>query len=385
MEIKEKLVFALFFAALFSASCAPTLKRAELSPDIVASEREKQLHLALSEQIAQSNRLSEVSWSLLKAATGFCEKQISFHYGFALHSKSVYAEKFRDTVAAKFGISDEVSVRYIHPQFPAAQTGLKTGDKILKVNENNVKGRSIEEVAELILNPAAKLKEPSKDISLEDTTFPVYPMPPSGQADPPVPQGPPPTLNLEIDRGGQVIPIKVEGVKACKYRVLYVESDVVNAFADGQNIMFTSGMLRFANSDSELALVIGHEIAHNALGHIDMKRVNSIPGLILDLAIAVVGINTHGLFTQLAGNAFSQDFEAEADYMGLYILAKSGADISHAADFWRRLGATHPGSINAQMNASHPSSPERFVAIEKHVQEIEEKKARGEPLLPEKK
>ena len=41
------------------------------------------------------------------------------------------------------------------------------------------------------------------------------------------------------------------------------------AFADGTKVFLTRGMMRFAQSDEELALVVAHETAHNIMGHID--------------------------------------------------------------------------------------------------------------------
>src|SRR2546426_5036914 len=46
----------------------------------------------------------------------------------------------------------------------------------------------------------------------------------------------PPVLNLKIARGDQVQQISVKGVNTCKYRVVLQNADVVNAFADGNQV-----------------------------------------------------------------------------------------------------------------------------------------------------
>lgn len=82
-------------------------------------------------------------------------------------------------------------------------------------------------------------------------------------------------------------------------------------------------------SDEELATVVSHEIAHNAMKHIDAKMQNATAGAffgaILDIFAATQGVNTGGEFTsqfaQLGAMTFSQEFEREADYVGMYILA----------------------------------------------------------------
>jgi predicted Zn-dependent protease len=106
---------------------------------------------------------------------------------------------------------------------------------------------------------------------------------------------------------------------------------------------------------------------------------------LIDVAIqAGTGVNTQGVFSDAAAHVFSQEFESEADYEGLYLAARAGFNIADAPDFWRRMAAEHPGSIKKNFAASHPSSPERYLALENAVKEIESKREHGDSLLPEK-
>ena len=158
---------------------------------------------------------------------------------------------------------------------------------------------------------------------------------------------------------------------------------IVNAFADGSNIFITQGMMDFAKSDDELALVVSHELAHNTMRHIDAKKTNALGGFVLDMLIGVfTGVNTQGMFAKSFAQAYSKEFESEADYVGLYMCELSGYDISDAAYFWRRMGVKHPGTIAQNHGASHPSPPERFVSIESTIKEIEQKKLANEILTP---
>jgi predicted Zn-dependent protease len=126
----------------------------------------------------------------------------------------------------------------------------------------------------------------------------------------------------------------------------------INAFADGEEISVTTGMLRFVNNDDELALVIGHELAHNVLGHPDYERGRKdnpilhgmTEGALLDATLATAG--TYGrrgrALTGIGGNtgklAFFQVFEREANDLGLYFVQRAGFDPSQAVDLWRRMG-----------------------------------------------
>ena len=78
---------------------------------------------------------------------------------------------------------------------------------------------------------------------------------------------------------------------------------------------------------------------------------------------------------------FSQDFEREADYVGVYLLARAGRPTAKAPNFWRRMAQEDPRSI--KFASTHPTSAERFVRLEQASREIEQKVARGEDLRPE--
>jgi len=142
-------------------------------------------------------------------------------------------------------------------------------------------------------------------------------------------------------------------------------------------------MMRFAMTDKDLQLVFGHELAHNVMDHIGKKTQNAWLGVLMDVLVsAATRVNTQGTFRNAAANAHSPAFEAEADYVGVYLLERAGVDTNGAADFWRRMAAEHPGSINTNHAASHPPSPERFLMIEKTTSEIAEKRVKGEPIKP---
>jgi predicted Zn-dependent protease len=147
-------------------------------------------------------------------------------------------------------------------------------------------------------------------------------------------------------------------------------------------------MVNFATDDRELALVIAHEMAHNTMSHLEAKKQNAGLGLAGDIAVLLLSrgqVSTRGALSQAMASAYSQEFEAEADYVGLYIMANAGFPIDEAPLFWRRMAAAHPGSIKANHAASHPSTAYRMVALENAVKEIDAKRAASEPLRPNMK
>lgn len=93
--------------------------------------------------------------------------------------------------------------------------------------------------------------------------------------------------------------------------------------------------------------------------------------------MAAAGMHTGGAVGRAGVNAgrmvFSKEFEMESDYLGAYIAARAGFDVSKAPNFFRRMAVEHSGSITGSFLSSHPSSPDRSVAMEGTVKEIQDK------------
>lgn len=174
----------------------------------------------------------------------------------------------------------------------------------------------------------------------------------------------------------------------CAFEARLVRDDGMSAWADGHAMMITAPMLRFAASDDALAVVMAHEIAHNALRHSERQlrhaRRGLLAGAALDALAAVSGLNSGGTFShagrQLGALASAHDTEREADYVGAYILARAGRDVREAGAFWRRVALESPGTITYA--ARHPSTAERFVRMRQAAEEIARKRVAGTAILP---
>jgi hypothetical protein len=77
--------------------------------------------------------------------------------------------------------------------------------------------------------------------------------------------------------------------------------------------------------------------------------------------------------------------ENEADYVGLYMMARAGYDVDQAQVFLRRLVAAYPNAEPAGWANTHPSDAERAVAVRLAAEEIKCKQALGALLVPETK
>lgn len=179
---------------------------------------------------------------------------------------------------------------------------------------------------------------------------------------------------------------------ACPIQVWVVPNNDLNAHTDGSQVWVSASLIEFSTKD-ELALVLGHEFAHIAMRHREKKGQNWslgwLAGFAADVAAAAAGVNTQGGFSNIGSMVGQEhgsvDFEMEADYVALYIVAKAGLPIDNAPEFWRKMATRYPSMIEPSLSSTHPSSAQRYLAMQKAVEEINKKKAQGKPLEPEKR
>jgi hypothetical protein len=354
MKPSVKLFVVTIICHFVIAGCGTTLKQVSVSDAEVQIEREKQQDAVFSLFTERSDKLHNISYPLLMVAGDIFPKQTRPIYGFLLHDKYLYGKLLGheyEEVAERHNIGEKITVGYIHPDFPVGATGLKIGDQIISINDKLIEKMNAYEAMKILQH----LKEDAP-------------------------------IKLSIKRDFQINKLVIPCVLGCKYPINIANNDVINAWADNKSVTVTTGLIRFCESDRELALVLGHEISHNALKHVVKTRTNAIIGSIFDVAIQLAtGVSTSNTFGSIGASVFSIAFEEEADYAGLYILSRAKYDISGAGNFFRRMAAEHPSSIKSGFLASHPTSPKRFVSIEHTIEEIEEKKQNGIPLFPEEK
>ena len=75
-----------------------------------------------------------------------------------------------------------------------------------------------------------------------------------------------------------------------------------------------------------------------------------------------------------------RSFEREADYIGMYVAARGGVDISNAEEVFAEFAKLSPSSTSGER--THPTTPERQLALKAAREEIEAKRAAGELLIP---
>ncbi len=161
-----------------------------------------------------------------------------------------------------------------------------------------------------------------------------------------------------------------------EWEFVLFEEDSANAFAmPGGKIAVFTGLLKYIESDDELAAVIGHEIAHVQLRHANQRMTAEIlRGL--GGVVAIVGtkdmeeddrnkvLAAYGVGTQVGIILpYSRGHESEADRVGLLIAARAGYDPRAAIRFWGKMAEANPRSM-PEFLSTHPSSETRIRELE---------------------
>ena len=187
-----------------------------------------------------------------------------------------------------------------------------------------------------------------------------------------------PTINEYVNRVGQNI-VRNSDAKV-PFTIKVVESDEINAFAlPGGFFYVNSGLILAADDESELAAVMAHEIAHVAARHgtkqaskAELINFASIPLIFMGGVGGFALRQAAGFLIPLQFLQFSRGDEAEADYLGLQYLYKTGYDPGAAVSFFEKLQAKEsakPGSVS-KMFSTHPPTGDRIEMTKKNIEQI---------------
>jgi predicted Zn-dependent protease len=151
----------------------------------------------------------------------------------------------------------------------------------------------------------------------------------------------------------------------------------VNAFCmPGGKIAFFGGLLDTLKlTDDEIAIVMGHEIAH-ALREHARERVakGSLLSLGATIGSAVLGLGEIGQAVvgqgaQLWMLKFSRGHETDADLVGLDVVARAGFDPRAGVTLWKKMAALNK-SAPPQWLSTHPAGKNRIAQIEKNLPKV---------------
>ena len=329
---------ALFAAVLLltAALSACGSKAPVADPDLEIAAPGEQRLIALTDL---DQRVARVGYRLSTANAELCPA-VRNSAGWLLHAASQYSSELRPHAETRFGLDGDLPGLLAVPDGSAAAlAGLRRSDLLLSVNG--------EALTRGVTRRAAAFEGVEANIQKLDLALAAG------------------SVDIAFRRDGNDQTARIAPQRACGYDVQLDPSDELNARADGKRLFITTAMAGFTATDDELALVLGHELAHHVLGHRGWHEAE-----------------TQGRQTQtvpaLAGTAGGA--ERQADRVGLYLAARAGFDSSIGPAFWRRFGAFDWRVRYPQWG--HPSAEARARALEQVQAEITARRASGQPLVP---
>ena len=168
--------------------------------------------------------------------------------------------------------------------------------------------------------------------------------------------------------------------RAAKWRweVILIGSKEINAFCmPGGKIAFFWGILqRLQLNDDEVAMIMGHEMAHALREHARERMGKSFATRgALEIGAAFFGLGdlgrlAAGMGEQLLSLVFSRDDESEADLVGMELAARAGYNPAAGVTLWQKMGAMSKGAP-PEFLSTHPSGPTRIKDIEANLPKVE--------------
>ena len=187
-----------------------------------------------------------------------------------------------------------------------------------------------------------------------------------------------PVVNEYVNRIGQNL-VRNSDAKV-PFTIKVIDSDEINAFAlPGGFFYVNSGLVLAADNESELAGVMAHEISHVCARHAtrqmtraQLANLASIPLIFIGGGIGYAVGSAASLALPLTFLSFSRGFEAEADYLGVEYMYKTGYDPESFIAFFEKVQAREkkkPGSL-AKAFATHPQTPDRIAKSQEEINHI---------------
>ncbi len=273
-------------------------------------------------QISRHERVLAVSYAIRTQGVALCGDQIGPILGLAVWRENpLFSVPFARALSRLYGLdSNRIAVVAVLPDSPAGRAGVRVGDHIVAVERQPVWTEFD------VFNRARSLNTA--------------------------------TIGLTVQRDGTPIDFSITAIPGCHHEAFLEMDDLMLTDATaGDHFYVTSGFVRFAETDDELALVIAHEIAHRLAG-----------------------------MTAMRGPAV----EIRADQLGLYLAALAGFDVSIAPAFWDRVAFEQPWSLSNDVEPfgwsrvpPHGYMPSRAAAIRNITESIRKKSERGERLRPD--
>jgi predicted Zn-dependent protease len=179
----------------------------------------------------------------------------------------------------------------------------------------------------------------------------------------------------------KIIPFSYEWnprAQGWRWEVNILNSNQINAFCmPGGKIAFYTGILeQLKLNDDEVAMIMGHEVAHALREHArERMGKQAATNIGLSIGAQLLGLGNAGaqiasMGGQLLNLKFGREDESEADLVGMELAARAGYNPRAGVSLWQKMGAASKGAP-PQFLSTHPSGPTRIKDIERNLPKVE--------------
>jgi predicted Zn-dependent protease len=182
--------------------------------------------------------------------------------------------------------------------------------------------------------------------------------------------------------GARIVPFTSEcNSRAAQWQWEFnlIGSKQINAFCmPGGKIAFYTGILQLLQlNDDEVAMIMGHEVAHALLEHARERMAKSGgTELLLRGGAALLGLGNLGDMaaagaSQLLSLRFGRQDESEADSLGLLMAARAGYNPAAGVTLWQKMGKATGGKAPPQWLSTHPAGETRIKDIQSKLPAVQ--------------
>ncbi|HZF42367.1 MAG TPA: M48 family metallopeptidase [Sphingomonadaceae bacterium] len=286
---------------------------------------------------ASDLRVASIAYRLASSGESICPRKAAL-VGITLHEAAQYDSALRDQARQVMKLLNRVGVLAVAAGSPAEKAGLEAGDGLV-----SIAGRPV------VASPPV-----ARGVYKGVATAYAQLAQAAAAGD----------FDLVVEREGRTLRVTVTPTTGCVSQVQLLPSPRIGARADGLHLSVTTSLVDYVANDDELALVIAHEMAHNALGHRAQFEAQGV---------------RRGLFGSYGANA-AKVLEAEraADRLAYFLMARAGFDPRVALAFWPRLYAGPAGGH--ETITTHPDQSMRINDAREAIAQITAARAAG--LVP---
>lgn len=160
--------------------------------------------------------------------------------------------------------------------------------------------------------------------------------------------------------------------KEWQWQVIVIKTPTINALCmpGGKIAVFTGILDKLSLTDDEVAMVLGHEMAHALREH---ARARAAKVTLTNAGALAVGLVIGGNVGELARQGgglltlkFNRDDERDADLIGMELAARAGYNPEAGITLWEKMGRAARGAPPAWLS-THPSSEERIARIKANL------------------